>query len=407
MKVLYTLSIFLYLIVIRIAALYSEKARKWLNGRKDWKTKLQAIDLSEKVIWIHVASYGEFEQGKPVIEKLKTRFPSYKLLLTFFSPSGFEKFKNYPDVDVVFYLPLDTPANAKEFIRIVKPSIALFVRYEFWFNYLEVLNKHKIPFIYFSASFRSNQIYFKPFGRWFLQQFKACSSFLVRDSESGNVLRKNGLLNYKVVGDTRFDSVFENSIKEIEVQGITEFKDEKPLVVFGSTWDKDQELILNYLNQKTQLNFRVIIAPHEIQEDKILYFQKKLTHKSTLYSKSEFKGFEVLIIDSIGLLKNIYRYADLSYVGGGFGSGIHNLLEPAIFGKPVLFGPNNQKFLEAKEMKAIGIAHEVNEENFSLKIDKLLFTNNSKITDLAKVYFNQHIGTSKEVLEEVKQVLIK
>lgn len=407
MRLLYNCSIYLYRIAISVAQFFIPKAKKWVAGRKNWRAEMSALKAEKNILWIHVASYGEFEQGKPVIEQLKTKFPAYKVLMTFFSPSGYESKKDYEKVDFVHYLPLDTKRNARDFIDLIEPKIAIFVRYEFWFNYLYACHDREIPVIYFSSSFRSNQLYFKSYGTWFLQALKQCELFLVRDKKSAEVLQEVGIHHSEVLGDTRFDSVMKNAQLNTTLPIIESFKEDKKLVVFGSTWGSDEVLIIKWLNEFENLPFKVIIAPHEIDPNSVNDFQEQVKHKLVKYSDPQHENAAVLWIDSIGLLKNIYRYADLSYVGGGFGAGIHNLLEPAVFGKAVVFGPKHHKFQEAFELKALGLGHVIQKPNeFSPTINALLKVSNDngkeKIgIEKVDLYFKQHEGASEKILNRI------
>jgi 3-deoxy-D-manno-octulosonic-acid transferase len=346
MNTLYNISIWIFSIAVHIASLFNPKAKQWIKGRKDIFRKLEkALKNEQNIVWFHCASLGEFEQGKPIIEGYKQKHPTHKILLTFFSPSGFEIRKNYEGVDWVFYLPTDTKANAKRFIEIVKPIKVIFVKYEFWFNYMAECKKQNIPFYSVSSIFRKEQSFFKY--DWFAKQLNNVSHFFVQDNNSKELLQTIGFSKCTVAGDTRFDSVVSNTQNAISIPLIKKFSENKTTIICGSTWPKDEALLAKYIKENP--NYKYIIAPHEMHHISEL---KKQTN-ALLFSKANntnISNSTVLIIDSIGILSNIYKYGDLAYIGGGFGSGIHNILEAVAYGLPVMFGPNYQKFKEATEL---------------------------------------------------------
>ena len=346
MKTLYNISIHFYVIGIYISSLFNAKAKEWLRGRKIIFTSLEkAINNHNNIVWFHCASLGEFEQGKPIIKAYKLKYPTHKILLTFFSPSGFEIRKTTPLANWVFYLPADTKSNAKKFISIVKPIKAVFIKYEFWFNYMAELKKQNIPFYSVSTIFRKEQVFFKY--RWFAKQLNNVSHFFVQDQNSKELLQNIGISNCTVSGDTRFDSVLANTQNPVRVPLIETFSKSKPTIICGSTWPEDEALLAKYI--KKNPNYNYIIAPHELQH--ISALQKQTN--ALLFSKADSTNIRhnnVLIIDSIGILSNIYKYGKLAYIGGGFGVGIHNILEAVAFGLPVIFGPNYQRFNEATEL---------------------------------------------------------
>jgi 3-deoxy-D-manno-octulosonic-acid transferase len=346
MSVLYNISIQIFVIAARISALFNNKAKLWHKGRKHiFKQLAEAIKQEQNIVWFHCASLGEFEQGKPIIETYKQKYPKHKILLTFFSPSGYEIRKNYKDADWVFYLPTDTETNAKKFISIVKPIKVVFIKYEFWFNYMTELKKQNIPFYSASSIFRKEQVFFKY--KWFAKQLNNVSHFFVQDKNSKELLQNIGFSNCTVAGDTRFDSVIANTQNAISIPLIEEFSKNKTSIICGSTWPKDEAFLVKYIKENPNYNY--IIAPHELQH--ISALQKQTN--ALLFSKANntnIRNNNVLIIDSIGILSNIYQYGKLAYIGGGFGVGIHNILEAVAFGLPVVFGPNYQKFNEATEL---------------------------------------------------------
>jgi len=346
MSILYTISIQFFVIAIRSAALFNAKAKLWIKGRKAIFQKLaEATKEDQDIVWFHCASLGEFEQGKPIIEGYKIKHPTHKILLTFFSSSGYEIRKNYDGVDWVFYLPADTKKNAKQFISIVNPIKVIFIKYEFWFNYMDELSKKNIPFYSVSSIFRKEQSFFKY--DWFAKQLNNVSHFFVQDQNSKELLENIGFSNCTAAGDTRFDSVISNTQNAISIPFIEEFSKNKTTIICGSTWPKDEALLAKYIKENPNYNY--IIAPHEMQHISTLKNQTN----ALLFSKANninIRNSNVLIIDSIGILPNIYKYGDLAYIGGGFGSGIHNILEAVTFGLPVVFGPNYKKFKEANEL---------------------------------------------------------
>jgi 3-deoxy-D-manno-octulosonic-acid transferase len=346
MSALYNISIQIFVIAARISALFNNKAKLWHKGRKPiFKQLSEALEQEQNIVWFHCASLGEFEQGKPIIEAYKQKHPKHKILLTFFSPSGYEIRKNYKGAAWAFYLPADTKANAKKFISIVKPIKVVFIKYEFWFNYLSALKKQNIPFYSVSATFRKEQVFFKY--KWFAKQLNNVSHFFVQDQNSKELLQNIGFSNCTVAGDTRFDSVIANTQNAISIPLIEEFSKNKTTIICGSTWPNDETLLAKYIKENPNYNY--IIAPHELQH--ISALQKQTN--ALLFSKANntnISNSNVLIIDSIGILSNIYKYGNLAYIGGGFGSGIHNILEAVAFGLPVVFGPNYQKFNEATEL---------------------------------------------------------
>ncbi len=343
MRLIYNISIWLYVVTIRIASLYNLKAKKWVKGRENIFSELEAVVKNQKnIVWFHCASLGEFEQGKPIIEAYKLNHPTHQILLTFFSASGFEIKKNTALANWVFYLPADTTSNAKKFINLVNPIKVVFIKYEFWFNYMYQLKKQNIPFYSVSTIFREGQVFFKY--QWFAKQLKNVTHFFVQDEKSAELLNSIGFSNFTISGDTRFDSVVANTKNPTKIALVELFSKNKKTIICGSTWAKDEMILIQYIKNHPENNY--VIAPHEL--DNISTLQKQ--SNGLLYSNANEKNIfttNVLIIDSIGLLSTIYQYGNLAYIGGGFGSGIHNILEAASFGLAVIFGPNYQKFNEA------------------------------------------------------------
>lgn len=391
MRLIYNISIWLYVVTIRIASLYNLKAKKWVKGRENIFSELEAVVKNQKnIVWFHCASLGEFEQGKPIIEAYKSNHPAHQILLTFFSASGFEIKKNTALANWVFYLPADTTSNAKKFINLVNPIKVVFIKYEFWFNYMSQLKKQNIPFYSVSTIFREGQVFFKY--QWFAKQLKNVTHFFVQDEKSAELLNSIGFSNFTISGDTRFDSVVANTKNPTKIALVELFSKNKKTIICGSTWAKDEMILIQYIKNHPENNY--VIAPHEL--DNISNLQKQTN--GLLYSNANEKNIfttNVLIIDSIGLLATIYQYGNLAYIGGGFGSGIHNILEAASFGLAVIFGPNYQKFNEAisliNKKGAISIS---NYEELSLAID--IF--NTFDQSIALNYIKENSGATNKIL---------
>jgi 3-deoxy-D-manno-octulosonic-acid transferase len=350
--------LFIYNLIVQIAnfslkiiALFSPKIKLFVEGRKPVFEILSAkIKPTDKTIWFHAASLGEYEQGLPVIEKIKERFPNHKIVITFFSPSGYEVRKNNTVADVTVYLPLDTKKNAQEFLKLVQPEMAFFIKYEYWPNYLNELRKLETPTYLISGIFRENQMFFKWYGGFYRKALETFTYFFVQNESSKKLLLQIGKTNIAVSGDTRFDRVATILEKDNSLDFIETFKNETLTVVVGSSWPKDESLLVDYINQTSE-KVKFIIAPHNIKSEQILELKNSISKKVVLFSEKETKNladFDVFIIDTIGILTKIYSYADIAYVGGGFGNpGVHNILEPATFGVPIVIGPNFSHFAEA------------------------------------------------------------
>ena len=351
MLFLYTLMVQFAGFLLKIAAFFSPKMKLFVEGRKPVFTILeQKIKPADKTIWFHAASLGEYEQGLPVIEKIKEQFPSHKIILTFFSPSGYEVRKNNTLADVTVYLTLDNKKNAYQFLKLIHPDLVFFIKYEYWPNYLSELKKRNTKTYLISGILRKNQLFFKWYGGFYRKALNTFTYFFVQNETSKKLLQQIGKTNVSVSGDTRFDRVATILDKDNSLDFIAQFKDNTLTVVVGSSWPKDENLLVNFINSNT-LKVKFIIAPHNIKEEQIQQLKDSITKKTILFSEKEGKNpadFDVFIIDTIGILTKIYSYADIAYVGGGFGnSGIHNVLEPATFGVPVLIGPNYSHFAEA------------------------------------------------------------
>ena len=404
MKLLYNLGILLYYGLVYVASFFNDKAAKFVLGRKDVFSYLKSrIVFNDKYIWMHVSSLGEFEQGRPIIESVKRSHPEYKIILTFFSPSGYEVRKNYDGADIICYLPMDTTWNARKFVKLVNPSVAIFIKYEFWGNYLTELKKKDVPTYIVSAIFRESQVFFKWYGGWyrgFLQNFR---HLFVQDSNSKNLLASIGIKNVSIVGDTRFDRVLAIAKSSKELPVVQSFKGEAKVLVVGSSWPKDEDFILPYFNEHK--NLKLIIAPHEVHESHIEDILSKLKRPALRYTKAteeEAANADCLIIDCFGLLSSIYRYGEVAYIGGGFGVGIHNILEAAVYGMPVIFGPNYHKFREAVEMVKTGSAFPINEgSEFSSVVDDLYDPSSTTWNDsamMAHQFVSANCGATDGVL---------
>ncbi len=359
---IYNFGLTLYVWLIRLAAPKHPKARLWVEGRRElFKRMAQQIDPSARIVWVHAASLGEFEQGRPIIEKLRAEHPEYKILLTFFSPSGYEIRKNYEGADYIFYLPIDTPHNARRFLAIAHPEIAIFVKYEFWLNLLGELRRRKIRTYVVSAIFRRNSIFFKPYGGMWRQALEAFDAMFVQNEESKRLLAELGFDNVVAAGDTRFDRVAEIARAARKVEIIERFKGSERLFVAGSTWGPDEELLIRLLADNPTVKF--VVAPHEMDETRIARLLAAAPGASIRYTQcipeTEYASKRLLVLDTVGLLSSVYGYATWSYIGGGFGVGIHNTLEAATFGLPIAFGPNYAKFKEARDLATLGAAQPV------------------------------------------------
>ncbi len=357
MELLYHFGMRLYGAAIQLAALFSGRASAWVNGRKNTPIKQR---LGGKLAWFHCASLGEFEQGRPVLEGFREQHPDWQILLTFFSPSGFEVRKNYPVADYVCYLPLDTPGRAKRFLDHWKPDFAVFVKYEFWFGYIAEMSSRNIPLVFISSRFRPGQLFFRRYGRWFLQQLKKVRFFYVQDDASETILKKHGVSRVSVSGDTRFDRVFQVAEQQISVPFLKEFASGGKLLIAGSTWPSDMDILLPMI-LNPHAGMRFLIAPHQVSEKHLVLLEQQLKGRAIRFSRLKEPPDEsrVIILDSMGMLSKVYRYGNLAFIGGGFGEGIHNILEAACYGLPVFFGPNYRRFSEAVDLISLGGAFPV------------------------------------------------
>lgn len=358
MLFLYNLTIQIAVFLLKIVAVFSPKIKLFVDGRKEVNAKIrEKIKLSDKTLWFHAASLGEYEQGLPVIEKIKIKYPNHKIVLSFFSPSGYEVRKNNLIADVTVYLPLDTKKNATQFLSLLNPEMVFFIKYEYWPNYLNELGKQKIPTYLISGIFREKQLFFKWYGGFYRTALNTFTYFFVQNESSKKLLLQLGKTNVAISGDTRFDRVAAILANDNSLDFIESFKNDALTVVAGSTWPKDESLLIDFINQ-TSKKIKFIIAPHNIKNDQIQELKNSISKKVVLYSEKSTKNlvdFDVFIIDTIGILTKIYSYADIAYVGGGFGNpGIHNILEPATFGIPIVIGPNYSHFAEATALVNLG-----------------------------------------------------
>lgn len=404
MQIIYNIFVFVYSKALWLASFFNTKARQWVEGRRGLLEKIALeLDHEARHIWFHCASSGEFEQGRPVIEKFKADNPDAKVVITFYSPSGFEMRKNSPLADHVFYMPIDTPSQARKFVEYVNPQLAVFVKYEYWFNHLNALHEKKIPVVFISAIFRKNQMFFKWWGGWFRKQLKKITYFFVQDKSSQGLLYEIDVRNVVVSGDTRFDRVFEISKNPPSFGKVEKFIQGSVIFMGGSTWPADDELIVSLINKDTN-DIKFILVPHEIHAsyiDKLMQHIEKPVVKYSSFDEQSFMDARVLIVDQMGMLSGLYQYASVAYIGGGFGKGIHNTLEAATFGMPVVFGPNYKKFAEAVELVSCGGAFPVkNKAELEQTYVKLLgnYELLKQSSDVALQYVDMKRGATKTII---------
>lgn len=410
---MYNIIMYIIQLGVAIGSIFNDKLRKMWQGERDAvQTLRKKVDPGADYIWFHAASLGEFEQGRPLMEQIKKSYPQYKILLTFFSPSGYEVRKNYEGADIITYLPIDTVGNARQFLRTVRPVMAFFIKYEFWYNYLHILQYRGIPAYSVSSIFRPDQVFFKWYGRGYGRVLKCFTRFFVQNEESKKLLESIGIHDTMVVGDTRFDRVLQ--IKEASkqlpiVERFVKGSPEEPKKVFvaGSSWQPDEEIFLKYFNNHR--DWKLIVAPHVIGEDHLKFIFSLIKDKKvvryTQATENNVADADVLIIDCFGLLSSVYHYGDVAYVGGGFGVGIHNVLEAAVWGMPVLFGPNNKHFAEAQGLLQSGGGIEIEDyETFSLIMSQLSDDSAYYGTcgQEAGAFVQSLAGATKKVLSSVK-----
>ncbi len=406
MILLYNLGILIFSALAHLIAPFNSRASLWVRGRKKWAEKIAAkVKPGDRVIWMHCASLGEFEQGRPVIEAIKKEMPGFKIVLTFFSPSGYEIRKNYAHADCISYLPSDTPGNAKKFIRLVNPTYVIFVKYEFWNNYISVLYKKNIPLYLISGIFRQGQHFFKWYGSFFRSMLMKFERIFVQDQNSLDLLSGIGIGRVTLAGDTRFDRVVQIAGNARKIHQMEQFRGSEKLFLAGSSWRQDEEIIAQYINKFPE-SMKWVFAPHEIDKSNIERLEKLFKVKHVRFSEySEVStDARVLIIDNIGMLSSAYRYAYIAAIGGGFGKGIHNILEPACWGIPIVFGPNYEKFREAVDLKSTGGAKSfVTFNDFKKILDEWLTDDNLYITSAeeASEYVKKNTGATYIIIKEI------
>lgn len=447
MKVLYHISILLYGLAIRLASLWKEKARQWVDGRRDWQGKLRSgIRPGDRTIWVHCSSAGEFEQGKPIIEELKKDYPHHRVLISFFSPSGYNTAGKYPHADLACYLPLDTPRNAESFIELVKPELVVFIKYEFWYHHLHAAARRGIPILLASAVFREDQIFFKPIGRFFRRMLFLFRHIFVQDAASLDLLRAHGISHCSTGGDTRFDRVSAIAAAFQPLPLIASFTSGAPTLVAGSTWKDDEVMLKKALEDLPRL--KLVLAPHEIDsghlkevgeifEEVLVYsemstvhgprstedsiqgesFYDSNAHENSLQTTENVNNndssvdrgpwtVDCLLINNVGMLSRLYFYSDVSFVGGGFTKdGIHNILEAAVYGKPVVFGPNYGKYREARELVAEGGAFSVNNAEELAACLRMLIEPGAmqKAGEIARNYVQKNTGATAGILQFIQE----
>jgi len=422
---LYTFGIYLYSLLLRLAAPFHRKARLAVEGRKNLLPTIQRAlaGNSQPVAWFHAASLGEFEQGRPVMEAFRQRYPDYRIVLTFFSPSGYEVRKNYAGADFIYYLPLDTPENVRAFVDAIQPRIAYFIKYEFWYHYLRELHQRRIPVLSFSTIFRPNQVFFKPYGGFYRSFLRFFNRILVQNEESIRLLEGIGLTNATLAGDTRFDRVRQLAQARKEIPVAEAFRrgpdgPPQPVLVIGSAWQADMDILIPFLNA-FEHPLKVIIAPHEIHEAEIERWRSQLKAPSVRYSalttSSILQSFtasadrpSILVIDNIGMLTSLYAYGTFAYIGGAFGKGLHNTLEAATFGLPLFFGPNYRKFQEAVDLQREGAAFAIRTTGELTETFRRLYEDARSYqtaSDTARRYVQTHTGATEQVLKATARAL--
>ena len=401
---MYTLAIYLYLLCVKVAALFHKKARLMVNGHRNTWRLLRSMPKGE-YYWFHAASLGEFEQGRPLMERLRRQHPEARILLTFFSPSGYEVRKNYDGADVVCYLPFDTPFNARRFVRMVQPKMVFLIKYEFWRNYIACLHHRGVPVYSVSSIFRPDQVFFRWYGRKYARCLRRVTHFFVQNEASRTLLARLGITDVTIVGDTRFDRVIDIREAARPLPLVERFAGTYRVLVAGSSWAPCEDLIIPYFN--THPNLKLVLAPHVVSADHLAEIERKLERPGVRYSEATPKSVaeaDCLIIDCYGLLSSIYRYATVAYVGGGFGVGIHNVPEAAVYGCPVLIGPNNRKFREAQDLLAAGGCIEVTDAaTFAAAMDRFLGDHQAlaEAGEAAGRYIHSNAGAADAIYAEI------
>lgn len=409
---MYHIIFYIYEFGVFIASFFSAKVRKMWRGERDaFRVLKEKVEPDAHYAWFHAASLGEFEQGRPIMEEYRRIYPERKILLTFFSPSGYEVRKDYEVADIVCYLPIDTPTNARRFLRTVRPKVAFFIKYEFWYNYMHILRHRGVPVYSVSSIFRPDQIFFRWYGHEYRNVLNCITHFFVQNEQSKELLHSIGIDDVDVTGDTRFDRVMQIASQSKDIPVVETFKDSKKVFVAGSSWLPDEEIFIPYLNAHP--DWKVIIAPHVIDEEHLKQIEALLQGRKVLRysvaqgrSQEELRQAEVLIIDCFGLLSSIYKYGEVAYVGGGFGVSIHNLPEAAVWSMPVIFGPNNKKFKEAYELKTCGGGIEIaGAEDFRNIMDEFAADQDklAKASQAAGEYVKTHSGATEKLLQLLRQ----
>ena len=405
---LYTIAIYLYQLCVMLVSPFNCKARKMLKGQHEtFRILKRQIDKEARYVWFHAASLGEFEQGRPLMERFRREYPQYKILLTFFSPSGYEVRKNYEGADVICYLPFDTPSNVYRFFHLVRPEMAFFIKYEFWLDYMWACHHYHIPFYSVSSIFRPNKIFFRWYGRHYAGVLRCFTHFFVQNEQSRQLLEKIGITEVSITGDTRFDRVLQIKEQSKHLPIVESFvKGATHVFVAGSSWSPDEDIFIPYYNNKE--DWRIIIAPHVISEEHLQQIEQKYGDGVVRYTKTDeqkVSGARCLIIDCFGLLSSIYHYGNVAYVGGGFGVGIHNVLEAAVWDIPVIFGPNNKHFQEAQALMACGGGFEISDANaFGKLVDNFAEDKHylKYCGDKAGHYVKSQAGATEMILNEVR-----
>ena len=403
---MYNIAIYLYLLGVAIAALFDKKVRTMWRGERAAFDKLRReVDPEASYVWFHAASLGEFEQGRPLMERLRKLHPEYKILLTFFSPSGYEVRKDYDGADIICYLPLDTPFNARRFLRLVRPVKVFFIKYEFWYNYLHILKHRGVPVYSVSSVFRPDQIFFRWYAREYAKVLRCFTRFYVQNDVSRELLAKIGITDVTVTGDTRFDRVLSIREQAQDLPVVEAFKGDGKVFVAGSSWAPDEDIFIPFFN--SHKDWKLVIAPHVIAEEHLRQIADKLDGRVVRYTQvtpDEARRADCLIIDCYGLLSSIYRYGDVAYVGGGFGVGIHNVLEAAVWNIPVIFGPNNGRFIEAQGLKAANGGFDISSKDDFDRIMTRMMTDGKALSGAGKAagdYVTSCTGATEKILDAI------
>lgn len=404
---MYEIVISLYTLGVAVMSLFNDKVKKmWRGEREAFRVLRNSVDPGSRYVWFHAASLGEFEQGRPIMERLRREHPELKILLTFFSPSGYEVRKNYEGADIICYLPLDTYFNARRFLNLVHPEVAFFIKYEFWWNYLHILKRRNVPVYSVSSIFRPNQVFFRWYGRTYSNVLKCFTRFFVQNEVSRQLLAKLGITEVEITGDTRFDRVLQIKSQAKSLPIVEAFRQDYKVFVAGSSWPPDEDIFIKYFNGCD--DWKLIIAPHVIGEDHLQQILSKLKGKAVRYTEATPESVadaKILIIDCFGLLSSIYGYGHVSYVGGGFGVGIHNVLEAAVWNIPVIFGPNNERFQEAQDLLASGGGRQIDSyQQFESLMNGYIADDSLRKADGDKAaqYVSSKAGATRKILSAVK-----